>query len=101
MNTRHRSTMMTFNNCDTNPTNTTTETNKQNIQEIRHSMVKNYLQSLKPSSVRNQPAPPINKTEQTLPRKTRRTVAQLRTNKSQFLITYLHKIDPQNTPSPL
>ena len=46
-------------------------------------------------------APPINKSEQTLPRKTRRTLAQLRTNKSPVLKTYLHKIDPQNHPSPL
>src|SRR6476661_6730543 len=43
----------------------------------------------------------INKNKQSLLRKTRRTLAQLRTNKSPFLKSYLHKIDPQNHPSPL
>ena len=32
---------------------------------------------------------------------TRRTLAQLRTNKSPFLLSYLHKIDASTHPSPL
>src|SRR6476619_6918021 len=48
----------------------------------------------------NQPASPINKDEQTLLRKTRHTLPQLRTNKSPFLKSYLYKIDPQKSPIP-
>ena len=36
-----------------------------------------------------------------LPRFTRRTLAQLRTNKSAFFIVYLHKVDAKTHPSPL
>ena len=35
------------------------------------------------------------------PRLTRRTLAQLRTNKSPFLKSYLHKVDAKTHPSPL
>src|SRR6478609_3357500 len=49
----------------------TTETTVQrNIREMHHSIVENHLQSLKPNKIINQPAPPINKDEQTLLRKT-------------------------------
>src|SRR6476619_5824696 len=84
-------------NLDTNPTYTTETTVQRNIREIHHSIVENHLQSLKPNKIVNQPAPPINKDEQTLLRNIRRTLAQLRTKK----ITIPHKIDPQNHPSPL
>ena len=40
-------------------------------------------------------------TEENLPRHTRRTLAHLRTNKSPFLLSYLHKIDASTHPSPL
>ena len=36
-----------------------------------------------------------------LPRETRRTLAQLRTNKTPILISYLHKVDETHHPSPL
>src|SRR6478609_8987402 len=75
-------------NLDANPTNTTETTVQRNIKEIHHSIVENHIQSLKPNKIINQPAPPINKDEQTLLRKTRRTLAQLRTNKSPFLKSY-------------
>src|SRR6476619_1570359 len=88
-------------NLDANPTNTTETTVQRNINEIHHSIVKNHIQALKPNKIINQPAPPVNKDEQILLRKTRHTLAQLRTNKSHFLKSYLHKIDPQNHPSPL
>ena len=41
-----------------------------------------------------QQAPDISKEEQNLTRETRRTLAQLRTNKSPILYYYLNKIDP-------
>ena len=37
--------------------------------------------------------PQVDSTEENLPRHTRCTLAQLRTNKSLFLLSYLHKID--------
>ena len=49
----------------------------------------------------NQIAPSISELEQTLPRKTRRTLSQLRTGKSPFLIQYKNKIDSLNNPSNL
>src|SRR6476469_2420782 len=65
-------------NVDTTPTNTTETTVQENIKEIHHSIAENHIQSLKPNKIINQPALPINKDEQTLLRKTRRTFAQLR-----------------------
>ena len=45
--------------------------------------------------------PQVSSTEENLPRHTRGTLAQLRTNKSPFLLSYLHKIDASTHPSPL
>ena len=41
------------------------------------------------------------KSEESLSRKIRRTLAQIRTNKSPLLLTYKHKIDPHTHPNPL
>ena len=43
----------------------------------------------------NRPPPEIGKSETELPRKT-----QFRANKSHFLLSYLHHIDPNTNPSP-
>ena len=43
----------------------------------------------------------INAQEQTLPRCTSRTLAQLRANKCPLLIEYLHKISPDTHPTPM
>ena len=43
----------------------------------------------------------ISSSEERLPRLTRRTLAQLRTNKSPFLKSYLHEVDAKTHPSPL
>ena len=45
--------------------------------------------------------PHISISEEILHRITRRTRAQLRTNKSPFLKSYLHKVDAKSHPSPL
>ena len=45
--------------------------------------------------------PHISSSEEILPRLTRRTLAQLRPNKSPFLKSYLHKVDVKSHPSPL
>ena len=47
------------------------------------------------------PPPRISSSEVILPRLTRRTLAQLITNKSPFLKSYLHKVDAKSHPSPL
>ena len=47
------------------------------------------------------PPPHISSSEERLPHLTRRTLAQLRTNKSHFLKSYLHKVDAKSHPSPL
>src|SRR5579872_3303171 len=46
-------------------------------------------------------APEIHHSEETLARYHRRLLSQLRTNKSPFLLSYLHKINPSEHPSPL
>src|SRR6476469_1684440 len=63
-------------NLDANPTSTTETTVQCNIKEIHHSIAENHTQSLKPKKIINQPAPPINKDEQTLLRKSRCTLVQ-------------------------
>ena len=47
------------------------------------------------------PPPHISSSEEILPRLTRRTFAQLLTNKSPFLKSYLHRVDTKSHPSPL
>ena len=47
------------------------------------------------------PSPHISSSEEILPRLTRRTLSQLRTNKSPFLKSYVHKFDTKTHPSPL
>ena len=47
------------------------------------------------------PPPHISGYEETLPRLTCRTLAQLKTNNSQFLKSYTHKVDTKSHPSPL
>ena len=44
--------------------------------------------------------PGINRTEKLLPRKTRTTLAQLRSSYSTYLNKYLHRINPATYPSP-
>src|SRR6267154_1373691 len=56
--------------------------------------------SCKSNLILSQPAPDINQSEQSLPRKTRRILAQLRTSKSPILMAYLNAIDPKSYPSP-
>ena len=88
-------------NIDTQPQDTTEQTIKNNIKTIHTQIVHTYLQNRQPNKILGQLAPPISETEQALPRKTRRTLAQLRTGKSPLLQSYKHKIDPTNNTSPL
>ena len=95
----------TFNNFryTTDPCTVTTADIKANMRDI-HTSIVSHLQHLAARDnnkiLRTHP-PQISSTEENLPRHTRRTLAHLITNKSPFLLSYLHKIDASTHPSPL
>ena len=62
--------------------------------------VKECLDSYEPNPIFSGLAPDISQSETSLPRKTRRILAQLRAGKSPILKSYLHTIDPVTHPSP-
>jgi len=71
---------------------------------IHHKSVQNYLQNRSPNPVIQQIIqihPAINDNEETLSRKTRRSLAQLRANESPFLIAYMNKINLNSHPDPI
>ena len=74
---------------------------KTGLKDNHRTIVQTYLDNRPDNKLLNGPTPDIDKTEETLDRRTRRTLAQLRTNKSPLLMTYRHKIDPDNFPSDL
>ena len=82
------------------PANATEETIKENIKSIHSHHVAIHLHGQPINKVLNQPAPSIHKSEEALDHSTRRTLAQLRTNKSPLLLSYLHKIDSGSHPTP-
>jgi hypothetical protein len=86
-------------NIDTDPELTDDATIKLNMKTIHTTIVQEFLSNRPHNKLLNRQAPDIDKTEETLPRMTRRRLAQLRTDKSPLLMTYLHKIDPDNHPS--
>ena len=87
-------------NIDTPPDQTSTETIKRNCKSIHSSIVQRYLTNKPKNSFIQDNPPDIHHSEMTLDRQTRRRLAQLRTDKSPFLESYLHHIDPTNHPSP-
>ena len=69
------------------------------MSKIHFSIVQTHLLQRNHNKLRQQFAPKISLSELSLPRETRRTLAQLRTNKSPILISYLHKVDGTHYPS--
>ena len=68
---------------------------------MRHthtSIVSRHLATRSNNKILCTPPPHISSSEEILPRL---TLAQLRTNKSPFLKSYLHKVDAKSHPSPL
>ena len=63
--------------------------------------VSRHLATRSNNKILRTPPPHINSSEEILPRLTCLTRAQLRTNKSPFLKSYLHKVDTKSHPSPL
>ena len=83
----------------TDPTTVTAEHINQNLKTIHSNIVEKYLTERQPNKIINQQAPKINKEEEQLTRKIRRTLAQIRTGKSPLLLTYKHTIDPHTYPT--
>ena len=73
---------------------------RQNLKTIHSIIVQTHLNNRPPNKLLNRPPPEIDKTEETLPHSTRRRLSQLRANKSPLLMTYLHKINEEDYPSP-
>ena len=68
---------------------------------IHTSIVSRHLATRGNNKILRTPPPHTSSSEEILPRLTRRTLAQLRTNKSPFHKSYLHKVDAKTHPSPL
>ena len=85
----------------TDPHTVTTTDTKTNMRHIHTSIVSRHLATRGNNKILRTPPPHISSSEERLPRLTRRTLAQLRTNKSPFLKSYLHKVDAKTHPSPL
>ena len=71
------------------------------MRHIHTSIVSRHLVTRGNNKILRTPPPHISSSEERLPRVTRCTLAQLRTNKSPFLKSYLHKVDAKTHPSPL
>ena len=72
---------------------------KTNMCHIHTSIFSRHLATRDNNKILRTPPPPINRSEKILPLLTRRSLAQLRTNKSPFLKSYLHKVDAKSHPS--
>ena len=64
-------------------------------------IVSKFLATSGNKKILRTPPPHTSSSEERLHRLTRRTLAQLRTNKSPFLKSYLHKVDAKTHQSPL
>ena len=71
------------------------------MRHIHTSIVSRHLATRGNNKILRTPPPHTSSSEERLPRLTHRTLAQLRTNKSPFLKSYLHKVDAKTHPSPL
>ena len=88
-------------NIPTDPHTVTTTDIKTNMRHIHTSIVSRHLATRGNNKILRTPTPHTSSSEEILPRLTHRTLAQLRTNKSPFLKSYLHKVDAKTHPSPL
>ena len=86
--------------CDRGNPDLTMKDISRNIKTIHTETVRQYLRDRPVNSLLNAPALKIHASEKNLTRKQRRTLAQLRANKSPLLESYLHKLDSMNHPTP-
>ena len=85
-----------------NPNTVTTTDIKTNMRHIRTSIVYRYLTTRGNNKILHASPQHISCSEEIIPRITRCTLAsELRTNKSPFLKSYIHKVDSKTHPSPL
>ena len=83
-------------NIPTDPHTITTTDIKTNMRHIHTSSVPRHLATRGNNKILRTPPPHISSSEGILLRLTRRTLAHLRTNKSPFLKSYLHKVAPNH-----
>ena len=88
-------------NIPTDPCTVTTADIKANMRDIHTTTVSQHLAARDNNKILRTHPPQVSSTEENLPWHTRCTLPQLRTNKSPFLLSYLHKIDASTHPSPL
>ena len=74
---------------------------QSNLKLIHSHIVSNHLSQRPPNKVLQDQTPSVSSAELLLSRQTRRTLAQLRTNKSPLLVSYLFSIGDHRHPSPL
>ena len=71
-----------------------------NMRHIHTSIFSRHLATTGNNQILHTLLPHISSSEETLPRHTRRTLAQLRTNKLPFHKLYVHKVDANSHESP-
>ena len=71
------------------------------MRQIHTAIVSRHLSTRDNNKILRTPLPHISSSKEILPRLIRRTLAQLRKNKSPFLKSYLDKVDTKSHPSPL
>ena len=74
---------------------------QSNLKLIHSHIVSNHLSQRPPNKVLQDQTPSVSPAELLLSRETLRTLAQLRTNKSPLLVSYLFSIGDPRHPSPL
>ena len=74
---------------------------QSNLKLIHSHIVSNHLSQRPPNNVLQDQTPSVFPAELLLSRESRRTLAQLRTNKSPLLVSYLFSIGDPRHPSPL
>ena len=84
-------------NIPTDPCTVTTADIKTNMRDIHTSIVSQHLDARDNNKILRAHPPQVSRTEDNLPRHMRRTLAQLRTNKSPFLLSYLPKSTSQHS----
>ena len=88
-------------NIPTDPHTVTTTDIKRNMCHIHTYIVPMHLATIGNNKILCTHPPHISNSEEMLPRLTRHILAQLRTNKSLLLKSYIHKVDTKSHPSPL
>ena len=85
-------------NIPTDPCTVTTTDIKANMHDIHTSIVSQHLAARDHNKILRTHPPQVSSTEENLPRHTRRTLSQLRTNESLFLLSYLTQNRRLNSP---